>query len=89
MKPILVVDDEKSMRDFLSIFLKQEVYGVRCVYPGKEVLQLLEKELIVKALNRTNEVLNEAASLLDLSFRSFRYRLEKHKIKNFRQELRS
>ncbi len=89
MKTILVVDDEKSMRDFLSIFLKQVSYRVRCVSSGKEALQLLERELIVKALNRTNGVLNKAASLLNLSFRSFRYRLEKYKIKNIRQELGS
>ncbi len=44
MKSIMVVDDEKSMRDFLNIFLKQEGYHVICVPSGKNALELLEKE---------------------------------------------
>tara|TARA_B100000959_G_scaffold279328_1_gene339272 strand:+ start:704 stop:2095 length:1392 start_codon:yes stop_codon:yes gene_type:complete len=55
----------------------------------EEYIEKIEKELITTALNRTNGVLNKAASLLNLSFRSFRYRLEKYKIKNIRQELGS
>tara|TARA_B100000315_G_scaffold126052_1_gene115814 strand:- start:2391 stop:3764 length:1374 start_codon:yes stop_codon:yes gene_type:complete len=49
----------------------------------EKYIEKIEKELITTALNKTNGVLNKAASLLNLSFRSFRYRLEKHKIKNF------
>ncbi len=55
----------------------------------EEYIEKIEKELITTALNRTNGVLNKAASLLNLSFRSFRYRLQKHNIKNLRQELDS
>lgn len=45
-------------------------------------VEKIEKELITMALNKTNGVLNKAASLLNLSFRSFRYRLQKYNIKN-------
>ncbi len=38
---ILVVDDERSMRDFLSIFLKKKGYEVTCASSGEEALQLM------------------------------------------------
>lgn len=44
MKSVLVVDDDKSMRDFLSIFLKQEGYKVQCADSGKNAFELLEKK---------------------------------------------
>ncbi len=49
----------------------------------------IEKEVITMALNKTNGILNKAASLLNLSLRSFRYRLQKHNIKNWRQDFGS
>ena len=55
----------------------------------EEYVEKIEKELITMALNRTNGVLNKAASLLNLSFRSFRYRLQKYNIKNIKEELGS
>ncbi len=43
MKPkILVVDDEKSMREFLEIMLRKEGYEVACARDGKEALNRLE-----------------------------------------------
>lgn len=41
-----------------------------------------EKELLNKALRKTGGVKNKAAELLGLSFREFRYRLEKYKDSN-------
>ncbi len=38
----------------------------------------MEKDLLLKALERTGGSKNEAAALLGLNFRSFRYRLAKH-----------
>jgi len=38
----------------------------------------IERKLLVQALERTNGVKTEAAALLGLNFRSFRYRLAKH-----------
>lgn len=40
---ILVVDDELSMRDFLSVLLKKEKYAVDTAESGEEALALLEK----------------------------------------------
>jgi two-component system response regulator PilR (NtrC family) len=40
----------------------------------------LEKELLLKALERAGGNKTEAAKLLNISFRSMRYRLDKHGI---------
>jgi two-component system response regulator PilR (NtrC family) len=45
------------------------------------VIGRIEKDLLLKALQRTNGLKKGAASLLGLNFRSFRYRLQKHGIK--------
>ncbi len=42
---ILVVDDEKSMCDFLEIMLRKEGYDVTCTTSGEKALQLLEDSL--------------------------------------------
>ena len=41
---VLVVDDEKSMCDFLEIMLKKEGYQVRTTTDPREALELVEKE---------------------------------------------
>ncbi|MCM8800541.1 MAG: response regulator [Candidatus Omnitrophica bacterium] len=42
---ILVVDDEKSIRDFLRLFLKKKGYtNVRTVENGQEALKAIQKE---------------------------------------------
>jgi two-component system response regulator PilR (NtrC family) len=41
----------------------------------------IEKKYLLEALEKTQGVQKEAAKLLNLSFRSFRHRLQKHKIK--------
>jgi len=45
-----------------------------------ELMNRLEKNLLLKALERTRGIKKKAAGLLRISFRSFRYRLEKHGI---------
>jgi two-component system response regulator PilR (NtrC family) len=45
MEKILVVDDEKSMRDFLSIVLKKEGYYVSTAGNGDEALKLLQTDI--------------------------------------------
>ncbi len=45
------------------------------------LIDKLEKELLLKALNQTHWVKKKAAKLLQINFRSFRYRLQKHGIK--------
>ena len=44
----------------------------------EELVDTFEKELILKALQMAGDKRSEAAKLLGLSTRSFRYRLEKH-----------
>ncbi len=46
----------------------------------ENVVDEIEKDLLVKALERTGGVKKRAARLLNLSFRSFRYRLDKFHI---------
>jgi two-component system response regulator PilR (NtrC family) len=41
----------------------------------------IERDFLLKALQRTHGVKKEAANLLGLDFRSFRYRLSKYGIK--------
>lgn len=45
-----------------------------------EIINRLEKSLLLKALERSQGVKKKAAELLNISFRSLRYRLEKHGI---------
>ena len=55
-------------------------------FPGNGVnldgiIEEIEKKYILKALERTNGVKTEAAKLLNLTFRSFRHRLQKYGLK--------
>ncbi len=74
MSSILVVDDEKSPREFLIIMLESD---------GHQVVIAGEEETAVKKIREESFdlVINKAAELLNISFRSMRYRLQKHKIK--------
>lgn len=45
MERILVVDDEKSMRDFLSIMLKKSGYDVTTATDGEEAVKILHKDI--------------------------------------------
>jgi two-component system response regulator PilR (NtrC family) len=46
----------------------------------EKVLAQIEKELVVKAIHAANGVKKRAAKLLNISFRSMRYRVEKHRL---------
>ncbi|MFH1674540.1 MAG: response regulator, partial [Pseudomonadota bacterium] len=43
MAEILVIDDDRGMREFLEIMLTQEGYRVQCAGEGKEALSLCKK----------------------------------------------
>ena len=45
MDKILVVDDERSMRDFLSIMLKKVGYDVTTAVDGEEAVKILHKDI--------------------------------------------
>ena len=51
------------------------------VFDLEKLLERIEKDYLVKALEKTNGVKTEAARILNLSFRSFRHRLSKYGIK--------
>jgi len=53
----------------------------------KEMDQL-EKEIIQQALQMSNGVIKKAAELLHLSFRSMRWKIQKHGLKDFVQEMK-
>jgi len=46
----------------------------------EKVLGQIEKELIIKAIHAANGIKKKAAGLLDISFRSMRYRVEKYNL---------
>ena len=45
MQRVLIVDDEKSMREFLSIVLRKEGHDVTVAAHGPEALSLIDKEI--------------------------------------------
>ncbi len=45
MNPILVIDDEKSLREFLTIMLENEGYGVVSADSGQKAVALIEKNV--------------------------------------------
>ncbi|MCB0350711.1 MAG: helix-turn-helix domain-containing protein, partial [Bdellovibrionales bacterium] len=45
-----------------------------------KVMGQIEKELLVKAIHAANGVKKRAAKLLGITFRSMRYRVEKHRL---------
>ena len=47
----------------------------------EKTLDQIEKKMITNALLRSDGIINKAAEKLNLSFRSMRYRIEKHKLK--------
>jgi two-component system, NtrC family, response regulator PilR len=46
MENILIVDDEKSLLDLLSVVFKKEGYGVRTASSGVQAREILEKEAV-------------------------------------------
>jgi two-component system, NtrC family, response regulator PilR len=48
----------------------------------EKMLDQIEKKMIANALMNSNGIINKAAEKLNLSFRSMRYRIEKHKLKD-------
>ena len=48
----------------------------------EQTLDQIEKRMIANALLRSDGIINKAAEALNLSFRSMRYRIEKHKLKS-------
>jgi two-component system response regulator PilR (NtrC family) len=79
-----------TLADFNQGFLKPEgSFPIPAAIPEdglhlEDLIGKIEKELLLKALQETNWVKKEAAKLLHLNFRSFRYRLDKYGIKKLK-----
>jgi two-component system response regulator PilR (NtrC family) len=79
-----------TLADFNQGFLKQaDNFPIPASIPEdglhlEDLIGKIEKELLLKALQETNWVKKEAAKLLHLNFRSFRYRLDKYGIKKMK-----
>lgn len=79
-----------TLADFNQGFLKQtDGFPIPASIPEdglnlEDLIGKIEKELLLKALQETNWVKKEAAKLLHLNFRSFRYRLDKYGIKKLK-----
>ncbi len=83
-KAVLLADDD-VLRANLLIENKQPMLNLEIGEEGidlKQVLNDIEKELLMKALEKTKGNKTKAAELLGLTFREFRYRLSKHINKN-------
>jgi len=51
MDPILIVDDEESMREFLSIMLKKEGYAVKTAESAGDALRMIEKQIFALVIS--------------------------------------
>jgi len=73
--PEEIFDPSEKTEDFTRPFDQQQMVDLEKTLSG------IEKKMIVGALARTGGIMNKAAKLLNLSFRSMRYRIQKYKIK--------
>jgi two-component system response regulator PilR (NtrC family) len=85
---VTLSDDEIIKKEMLPTeILNPSVSKTACPEMGEEginldaVLEEMEKTYLLKALEMTNGVKNEAAKILKISFRSLRHRLTKYGIK--------
>ncbi|MFV1951357.1 MAG: sigma-54-dependent transcriptional regulator [Nitrospinota bacterium] len=71
-----IINKATRKKDITTGFFSEEE-----VVDLEETLEKVEKDLLRIALKKTGGAMNKAAKLLNLSFRSMRYRLQKHDIK--------
>jgi two-component system response regulator PilR (NtrC family) len=83
-----------EMEDFIQVHsLPEDILGGSKINKdllpqiGKDPIDLektldqIEKDMIQGALSQSNGIINRAAKMLNLSFRSMRYRIQKHRLK--------
>lgn len=73
--PDELMNCEKNMGEWLPTVDDAKPMGL------EETLDQIEKKMLQGALDKTGGIIIKAADILNLSFRSMRYRLEKHKLK--------
>jgi DNA-binding NtrC family response regulator len=84
---VLIVDDEKSMRELLTITLEKAGYDVTAAEGGEAAIEAIRKDSfdaivtdLQRALERTHGVQTKAAELLRMTLRQFRYKVRKHNL---------
>jgi len=81
----IILPDSLTLSRFKREMKKNEMADVDIPPEGidlEEEVGKLEKQLLIKALKRTNSEMKKAAKLLNIPYRSIRYRLEKYGIKD-------
>jgi two-component system response regulator PilR (NtrC family) len=79
----IVLPESLTLSDFKAGKKMEELCEIEIPSEGinlDETIDEIEKNLIIKALERTNEVAWKAAQLLHITNRSMRYRLKKHRV---------
>lgn len=75
-----VIDVKHLPEEIKQVSLVKPVTAVSGSVNFEKLMEGIEKDYLLKALEKTNGVKTEAAKLLNLSFRSFRHRLKKYRI---------
>lgn len=75
-----VIDVKHLPEEVKQILLVKPVTAMSGSVDFEKFMEGIEKDYLLKALEKTNGVKTEAAKLLNLSFRSFRHRLKKYRI---------
>ena len=79
----IILPESLVISDFKKRKTQEKSEEIKPILPPEgldleEKLAQIEKELILEALRKTKGIKKEAAKLLNLSFRAFRYKLHKH-----------
>ncbi len=74
LPPLVTTKSGKKLESFHEIVITDE--GVEL----DKIIDQIEKELLIKAIHASNGVKKHAAKLLGITFRSMRYRAEKHNL---------
>ncbi len=75
-----VIDVKHLPEEVKQVLLVKPVTAMSGSVDFEKFMEGIEKDYLLKALEKTNGVKTEAAKLLNLSFRSFRHRLKKYRI---------
>ncbi len=84
----IVLPDSLVLAEYKKEGRKTDVPSLRLTAGGLDLekeLSELEKELLLQALQLSNGVIKRAAELLNLSFRSMRWKIKKYGLKGFKE----
>jgi two-component system response regulator PilR (NtrC family) len=84
----IILPESLVLSQFKKDGKRKEVPSIQLTPAGLDLekeLGQLEKDLIQRALQMSNGVIKKAAELLNLSFRSMRWKIQKHGLKDFKE----